>query len=70
MKNHKNSLWDLTKNDSGLTKEEYDLYFSDTETAYAYELSNVVKFAVLKLLSDYGVDQAPQSFVYVNNGEE
>ena len=52
------------------TKEEYDLYFSDTETAYAYELSNVVKFAVLKLLSDYGVDQAPQSFVYVNNGEE
>lgn len=67
---NKNSLWDLTKNDSGLTKEEYDLYFSNTETAYAYELSNVVKFAVPKLLSDYGVDQAPQSFVYVNNEEE
>ena len=62
----KRELWSITKMESGLTKEEYEQYYSESEMAYAYELGEVVIYDRPRPLSDFGIEQAPQSFVYVN----
>ena len=67
---NKTNLWSLTKQNAGLSKEEFDMYFSNVEIACAYELGEVKKYSQPKLLSDYGIEQAPQSFIYMNNSEK
>lgn len=59
-------LWELTKNESGINKLFFDEYFGGRTVAYAYKLGKIKVYDEPKLLSDYGITSAPQSFVYVN----
>lgn len=61
----KEELWDVTKDKSGISKEFYDEYFKEKEIAYAYKLGKVTVYEEPKLLSEYNIKCAPQSFVYL-----
>ena len=58
-------LWNITKDDSGISKEFFDEYFEGKEIAYAYKLGKIKVYDKPKTLLDYGIKSAPQSFVYV-----
>ncbi|MDR2515236.1 MAG: hypothetical protein LBD02_08565 [Christensenellaceae bacterium] len=63
------SIWEKTKNNSGISRAKYREYFSNCKTAYAYQLGSVHKFDEEKTLKDFGVSNPPQSFVYIKNWE-
>ncbi len=58
-------LWQLTENESGISKEFFDKYFEGKEIAYAYKLGEIKVYDEPKSLLDYGIKTAPQSFVYI-----
>ncbi len=58
-------LWQLTKSESGIDKVFFDAYFKNKQIAYAYKLGAVKVFDEPRLLVDYGIKNAPQSFVYI-----
>ncbi|SRR5690554_733032 len=58
-------LWASTKEFSGIEEEFYNLYFENREVAFAYKLGKVVTFESPKSLVDFGLNYAPQSFVYL-----
>ena len=58
-------LWEITKDAAGISELKYSDYFGGCEIAYAYELGEVNIFKSNKLLSDFGVATAPQSYVYI-----
>lgn len=59
-------LWELTKNQSGISKSFFDAYFNGRNVAYAYKLGKVKVYDQPKELIDFGLKSAPQSFVYIN----
>ena len=61
-----NELWDLTKDQAGISKIDFFKYFDNREKAYAYKLGKVKVYKSAKTLSDFGVKYAPQSYRYVN----
>lgn len=63
---NKEVLWNKTKEKSGTTKEFYDSYFKDKEIAIAYELGEVKIYNPYKELSNFGINFAPQSFIYLD----
>lgn len=62
------ALWEKTKAAAGISRAKYRDYFQGCKTAYAYELGEVEIFESEKNLSDFGIDTAPQSFVYIEIG--
>lgn len=58
-------LWELTKNEAGISKKFFDEYFEGRKIAYAYKLGKINIYDEPKTLSDYGIKVAPQSFVYI-----
>jgi len=58
-------VWNHTKKYSGIKRSFYDKYYNGKNKAVAYKLRNVKKYKRQKLLSDFGVRCAPQSFVYL-----
>ena len=58
-------VWDRTKKYSGITKAFYKSYFQNKKTANAIQIGNIKKYEKTKLLSDYNIKQAPQSFCYI-----
>lgn len=58
-------IWEIAKSASGITKSKFFSYYKGKKTAFAYKLKNVVKYDAPIELSDYGIKQAPQSFVYL-----
>ena len=58
-------LWKQTKQSSGISKEFFDEYFKGKKIAYAYKLGKVKVYETPKTLLDYGVKNAPQSFIYL-----
>ena len=60
------SLWENTKEYSGICYDGFMKYFDDKETAYAYKLSDVHTFDIPHNLCDYGIKKPPQSFLYIN----
>lgn len=58
-------LWELTKDDSGVTKTFFDSYFRKNKTAYAYKLGKITVFETPKSLKDFGLKYPPQSFIYI-----
>ena len=58
-------LWQMTQQYSGISKEFYDQYFENRDHAFAIQVGNVKKYAHPKLLSDFNIDFAPQSFAYL-----
>ena len=57
----------MTHEGSGITKEYFDAYFSDCETAHAIKIGEVVKFGTpidpKKVIKNF---TAPQNYRYVN----
>lgn len=60
-----NTLWEKTKEESGISKDFFDDYFENVETACAYKLGKVTMYDEPKSLEDYGIKSAPQSFIYI-----
>ncbi|NLB84684.1 MAG: ASCH domain-containing protein [Acholeplasmataceae bacterium] len=58
-------LWEETKEYSGISKLSFDNYFKNRNIAYAYKLGKVTEFLIPKDLNQYGINYAPQSFVYI-----
>lgn len=58
-------IWEQTKNYSGITKDFYDSYFQNKKTANAIRIGHLKKYENARRLSDYNIQQAPQSFCYV-----
>lgn len=59
------SLWEKTKKEAGISRKKYREYFKKTKKACAYVLGMVTKYETNKKLLDIGVQQAPQSFLYL-----
>lgn len=59
------SLWEKTKQDAGICRRKYREYFRGRKKAYAYVLGEVRRYECEKKLSDIGIFQAPQSFIYL-----
>ncbi|HAE42426.1 MAG TPA: hypothetical protein DCG34_05830 [Clostridiales bacterium] len=59
------SVWMLTSEHAGISKGFFDRYFEGKNKAVAYRLGKVERYADPRPLSDYGINFAPQSFVYV-----
>lgn len=58
-------VWSVTQKYAGITENFYKLYFQDRKVAHAIKIGRVTKFWKTKLLSDYNIKQAPQSFCYI-----
>lgn len=61
------AIWEQTKRKAGIDENFFNSYFSGKKRAFAYKLSNVVKYSIPRNLSFYGINQAPQSFIYIKN---
>lgn len=60
------TLWELTKEYSGISKEYFDEYFANREKGFALEIKSTEKFKQPKSLQDdYKIITPPQSFVYL-----
>lgn len=59
------SLWEKTKKEAGISRKKYREYFKGRKKACAYALGKVTKYEPNKKLLDIGVQQAPQSFLYL-----
>ncbi len=58
-------IWEQTKNYSGITKDFYNSYFQNKKTANAIKIGHLKKYEKTRPLSDYNIQQAPQSFCYI-----
>ncbi len=61
----KEKLWEETKNQAGISKENFMKYFENSEHAYAYKLGKITVYSKEKELIEYGIRYAPQSFIYI-----
>ena len=59
-----NTLWEQTKDYSGISKEFFGEYFKNRSVAYAYKLGKVKVYDEPKSLIEFGLRTAPQSFAY------
>lgn len=59
-------VWEQTKDYSGTTYEFFCEYYKGKDKAVAYKLKNVKKYEQTKSLKSFGIEVAPQAFVYVN----
>ena len=60
-------LWGQTKDFAGISKEKYFEYFRYKEKANCYVLGNYVKYEHPRKLEDFGINVAPQSWVYLKS---
>ena len=58
-------VWEKTKDYSGTTYEFFCEYYNGKSKAIAYKLKKVKKYEEVKSLESFGIEVAPQSFVYV-----
>lgn len=59
------TVWELTREFSGISYEFYEDYYRGKDKAVAYKLCEVKRYSIPKLLTDFGLRYAPQSFVYL-----
>lgn len=59
-------LWEYTKGNAGISTDKYQEYFSGYSFASAYELGKTTLYKAPKSLSEYGIKQPPQSFIYLD----
>ena len=62
-------LWEQTKDFAGISKEKYFEYFSGKEKANCYVLGDYVKYDHPKKLEDFGINVAPQTWLYVDEAK-
>lgn len=61
-------LWEKTKKEAGISRAKFREYFHGCKNAYAYKIGRVTLYEIPKKLNEFGIIQAPQSFVYLKNG--
>lgn len=61
-----NIIWEQTKKYSGITKDFYNSYFQKKKRANAIKIGNLKRYKEERCLSDYNIQQAPQSFCYIS----
>lgn len=59
------SIWEQTHDFSGISEQFYRMYFAHKACAFAIKIGNVKKYKKPKQLSDFHIDHAPQSYVYL-----
>lgn len=59
-------IWSITKEASGIKKAFFDEYYEGRKQAIAYKLNHIVEYEKPKMLEDYGINVAPQSFCYLD----
>ena len=63
----KNDIWEKTHKDGGISKEFFDAYFKNSDTAYAIKIGQVVKLDnpidPKSVIKDF---HAPQNFMYAD----
>lgn len=68
IENKKSYMWEKTHKDGGISKEYFDAYFKNSDTAYAIKIGQVVKLdnpiVPKSVIKDF---HAPQNFMYVDN---
>ena len=65
IKNSPYELYDITKDHSGISFDNYIKYFDGAEMAYAYVLGHPTRFTEPIGIEEYGLRGAPQSYVYL-----
>lgn len=58
------AVWKKTSHAAGIDKSFYDQYYNGRNVAVAYALGTVKRYRIPRLLSDFGIKAAPQSYVY------
>lgn len=58
-------LWKYTEDGAGISKKQFDNYFSDCNVASAYVLGKCKQYKSPKTLSCFGINNIPHSFVYL-----
>ena len=58
-------LWRETHKESGITKKFFNRYFKGRDLAYAYKLGKITVYDSPVDLSELGIKNAPQSFIYL-----
>jgi len=61
----KKVLWEISKEESGVSREEFFKYFQKTEIGCAYYLGEVKKYNEPLTLESIGIKYTPQSYVYI-----
>lgn len=65
------TLWEITKEYSGISEDYFYKYFENRETGFAIQIKSKVKFKQPKsLLDDYQIVTPPQSFAYLSNQDK
>ena len=60
-------LYDMTKKWAGISEDGYNDYFKGSNVAYAYSLNHPVIFSRPVSIEKYGLNGAPQSYVYLED---
>ena len=63
----KEIIWKKTNEYGGIEKKKYDEYFKNKEYAIAYKIKEYIKYDIPKELKEYNINQAPQSYIYIDN---
>ena len=61
------TIWEATKEHSGISRAKYREYFKECNVAHALHLGEATKYATPKSLNDFGISNPPQSFIYIND---
>ena len=68
IENKKSYMWEKTHKDGGISKEFFDAYFKNSDTAYAIKIGQVVKLDTpidpKSVIKNF---HAPQNFMYVDS---
>lgn len=59
------TIWEQTARYAGITRDFYQSYFANKDKAYAIKIRDTKRYAKARRLSDYNLQEAPQSFTYV-----
>ena len=59
-------LWEMTKYESGISKDFYNKYYENKSIAIAYKLGTIKVYDKPKNLNDIGINYVPQSFIYLD----
>lgn len=59
-------IWKIARAVAGITKKFYSSCYAGIDKAVAYKLKDVIVYDTPRELSDFGVRQAPRSFVYLD----
>ena len=67
LKDDVNRVWEQAQKYSGVTEDYFKSYFCSHKEATAIQIGNVKRYKSARLLADYKVRQAPQSFCYIDD---